>query len=61
MNVAAIKAGSLALVSQGAVLLVGYGIVNNAQAAKWSAITVAILNAVFLVIHAWHAQTEAKK
>lgn len=60
MNTDALKAALVALSAQVVTLLVGYGIVNNSQAAKWSALTVSILNAAFLVSHAIHS-TVGKK
>lgn len=60
MNATAVKAALLALASQATAILVGYGVLNNAQAGKWTALTAGIVNVTFLISHAWHTQIETK-
>lgn len=50
-----LKAAVLALSAQLGTLAVGYGIVNNAQYAKWSALSMALVNVAFLIAHSIHA------
>ena len=59
MNIDALKAAVLAILAQTGSIAVGFGVGNN-QVGKWSAISVAIVNAAALIAHAWHAQTAAQ-
>lgn len=55
MNSDSLKAAILAMAAQVGTLAVGYGIVNNAQFAQWSALSMAIVNFAFLIAHSIHA------
>jgi hypothetical protein len=56
MNTDALKAGLVATTSQVVALLVSYGIVDNQHAGQWISLTIAIVNAAFLIAHALHSK-----